>query len=73
MSRLWSEALCLHLERAKLLGVPTIDGGSAWPGGGGVGSQRSQISLPSHMECTKTAPNWPVSHIFLLKNGGFWI
>jgi hypothetical protein len=28
----------------KLLGAPTIGGGSAWAGGGSGGSQRSQIS-----------------------------
>ncbi len=51
MPRPYSEALCLHLERArdwegssKLLGVPTFGGGWAWAGGGGGGgSQRSQI------------------------------
>jgi hypothetical protein len=40
----------------ELLGVPTTGGGSARPGGGGRGSQRSQISLQSHPECTKMAP-----------------
>jgi hypothetical protein len=40
----------------ELLGALTISGGSAWPGGGGGGSQ-SQISLPSHTECTKIAQN----------------
>ncbi len=37
----------------ELLGAPTIGGGSAWPGDGGGGSQRRQISLPSRLECTK--------------------
>jgi hypothetical protein len=40
----------------ELLGAPTIGKGSARPEGGGGGSQRSQISLPSRLECTKTAP-----------------
>jgi hypothetical protein len=41
----------------ELLGAPIIGGGSARPGGSGGGSQRSQISLPSHLECTKTVRN----------------
>jgi hypothetical protein len=52
----------------ELLGGPTIGGGSAQWGGGGGGSQRSQISLPSCPECTKTAPKRPVSHTYCLKN-----
>ncbi len=43
------------------LGALTIGGGSAWPGGGGEGSQRSQISLQSCPEYTKTAQKRPVS------------
>ncbi len=37
----------------ELLSALTVGGGSAWPGGVGGGSQRSQISLPSRPECTK--------------------
>jgi hypothetical protein len=46
----------------ELLGVPTMGGGSAWPGGGGGESHRSQISLPSHPKYTKMAK----------KTGGFF-
>jgi hypothetical protein len=53
------EATRPHLTRARdcvgaqeLLGVPTIGGGRAQTGGGGLGSQ---INHPSHPECTKTA------------------
>ncbi len=47
----------LETERAaqELLGAPTIGRGSARPRGDGGGSQRSQINLPSHPECTKKA------------------
>ncbi len=48
----------------ELLGVPTIGGGSAQPEGGGGGSQRSQISLPSHPECMKTGQKQPVSRTY---------
>jgi hypothetical protein len=41
----------------ELLGAPAIGGGSAQPESGGGGSQKSQISLPSRLECTKTAQN----------------
>jgi hypothetical protein len=51
----------------ELLGALTICGGSAWPVGGDGGSQRSQISLPSHLECTKTKPKWPVPALIDLK------
>ncbi len=51
MPQLQSEAPGLHLERArdreggsKLLGAPTIGGGSAQPWGGGEGSQKSYMS-----------------------------
>ncbi len=54
-------ALCLHLERARdhegssgTAWWADYWQGSAWPGGGGGGSQRSQISLPSHPKCTKS-------------------
>jgi hypothetical protein len=54
MPRPQSEAPDLLLERArdrvgtpKLLGAPTISGGSARSRGGGGGGHRSQISLPS--------------------------
>jgi hypothetical protein len=41
-------------EAQELLGAPTI---GECPGrGGGGGSQRRQICLPSHPECVKTAP-----------------
>ncbi len=36
--------------------------------GGGGGSQRNQISLPSHPECLITVPKWPVSRTDLFKN-----
>jgi hypothetical protein len=50
----------------ELLRVLTIGGGSACPGDGGGGRQRSQISLPSCLKCTKTAPNlWFPAHIDL--------
>ncbi len=39
----------------ELLDAPTIGRGSAWPRGGGGGSQRSQISLQNRPECTITA------------------
>jgi hypothetical protein len=52
----------------ELLGTPTIGKGIARPGGGGGGSKRSQISLPSSPECTTTAPKQPVSHTFCSKN-----
>jgi hypothetical protein len=29
----------------EMLGAPTVGGGSAWPGSGGGGSQRSQITF----------------------------
>jgi hypothetical protein len=61
-----------ELETARaaqeLLGAPTIGKGCAQPGGGGGGSQRSQINLPSPLECTKTMPKRPVSHTFCPKN-----
>jgi hypothetical protein len=41
----------------ELLGVPTMGGGSARPGGGGGESYRSQISLQSHPKYTKTSKN----------------
>ncbi len=39
----------------KLLGAPTIGGGSARSGDGGGGGHRSQISLPSRPKYTKKA------------------
>ncbi len=45
----------------ELLCVPTTGGGSAWPGGGGGESHRSQISLPSRPKYMKTAKNGRVS------------
>jgi hypothetical protein len=45
----------------KLLGAPTIGGGSARSRGGGGGGHRSQISLPSRPKYTKKAK----------KTGGF--
>ncbi len=47
-----------------ICGAPTIGGGSARPRGGGGWSQRSQISLPSHPECTKTVQKQPVYHTY---------
>jgi hypothetical protein len=47
-----------------LLGAPTIGGGSARPRGGGGGSQKSQISLQSCPEYTKTAQKRSVSHTY---------
>jgi hypothetical protein len=73
MLRSYSEAPRLHLERARDLEggsrtawCSTIGGGSARRGDGGGGSQRSQIILPSHLECTKTALKRPVSHTYWL-------
>jgi hypothetical protein len=75
MRRPWSKAPCLHSERAR-----DREGGSRtawcagyWRGecpaqGGGGGSQRSQISLPSRPESTKTVPKQPVSRTFGPKN-----
>jgi hypothetical protein len=67
----------LHLERARdhegdsrtawCANYSTIGGGSARPGGGGRGRQRSQINLPSCLVCTKMAPKQPVSLIIDLK------
>jgi hypothetical protein len=51
-----------------LLGVPTIGGGIAWPGGGSGGSHRSQISIPSRPECMKTAQNGCFPALTDLKN-----
>jgi hypothetical protein len=61
MTQPLSEALIFHFERAR-----DCEGGSrtAWcadywwggsvrPEGGGGGSQRSQINLPSRLECAK--------------------
>ncbi len=48
----------------EMLGAPTVGGGSAWPGSGGGGSQRSQITLPSLLECKNTEPKLPVSHTY---------
>ncbi len=50
----------------ELLGAPTIGGGSAQPWGGGGGNQRSQISLPIHLECMKTAPKRQVTPHLLI-------
>ncbi len=55
----------------ELLGALTIGKGSAWPRGGGAGSQRSQISLPSSPECTKTKPKWPLNHIIVPYHGSW--
>jgi hypothetical protein len=52
----------------KLLGAPTIGGGSVRSRVGDGGSHRSQISLPSRLKCTKTAKKWAVSHTFWLIN-----
>ncbi len=45
----------------ELLGAPTIGRGSAQPGGGGGGSQRSELTLSSHTECTTMMPKRLVS------------
>ncbi len=50
------------------LGAPTIGRGSALPGYGGGGSPRSQISLPSRPECTKTTQNGQFPALIALKN-----
>jgi hypothetical protein len=68
MPRPSSEALAFtekELETAgaaqELLDAPTIGGGV--PGlGWWWGSQRSQISLPSRLEYSKTVPKWSISH-----------
>jgi hypothetical protein len=52
----------------ELLGAPTTGGGSAWPGGDGGESHRSQISLPSRTKYMKTAKKQAVSHTFWLIN-----
>jgi hypothetical protein len=52
----------------ELLGALTIGGGSARPGGGSGGSHRSQISLPSHPECMKTAQKRLFSPTYWFKN-----
>jgi hypothetical protein len=48
----------------KLLGAPTIVGGSARSRGGGGEGHRSQISLPSRPKCTKTAKKRVISLTF---------
>jgi hypothetical protein len=48
----------------ELLGAPTTGGGSAWPGGGGGESYRSQISLQSRPKYTKTAKNGRFHELF---------
>ncbi len=45
----------------ELFGAPTIGRGSAQPGGGGGGSQRSQIRLQSRPKYTKKAKRRLVS------------
>jgi hypothetical protein len=52
----------------ELLSAPTTGRQSARPGGGGEGSQRSQISLPSHPECMKKVPKRPVYQLNDFKN-----
>jgi hypothetical protein len=49
----------LEIARAaqELLGAPTISDGSARPGGGGVGSQRRQISPPAARNVQKQCRN----------------
>jgi hypothetical protein len=51
----------------KLLGAPTIGGGSAWAGGGGGGSKRRQISPQSAEIYRNSAENRQFSTLFGLK------
>ncbi len=51
----------------ELLGAPTIGRGSARLGDDGGGSQRSQISLLSRLECMKTVPNSQFPALFAVK------
>ncbi len=52
----------------ELLSALNIGRGSAQPGGGGGGNHRSQISLPSHPECSKKVHKRAVSALIDLKN-----
>jgi hypothetical protein len=52
----------------ELLGAPTTGGWSAWHGGGGRESHRSQISLASRPKYMKASKKLAVSHTFWLIN-----
>jgi hypothetical protein len=60
-------------EVQELLGAPPIGGGSAQPGGGGRENQRSQISLPSRLKCTKMMSNGRFSALIYLKIAGNYV
>jgi hypothetical protein len=51
----------------ELLGAPTRGRGSAWPGGGGGESHRSQISLSNCPKYTKTAKSRRLTHFLAYK------
>jgi hypothetical protein len=50
----------------ELLGAPTM-GGGAWPGGGGGGSPRCQVSLPSRRNVRKRQKIGGFTHFLAYK------
>jgi hypothetical protein len=51
----------------ELLGVPTVGGRSARPGGGGGESNRSQIILPATQKVCKTTKMGSFAHFLAYK------